>query len=737
MALIHKIKTAGALLVSIGLLSACGPAALRVPGPKVGAAIPGVAQDNASGVSEVGGAPADRSADSAPRAQVEKLDPPPMFPIEPVSRKYGNSLPEDNALTVSASQLPTRDFIAYIFGELLKVNFVIAEGAPGLEQPLTLDVQRPVSSKKLFRLVEELLAPRGLLVVEKEGVFFVGPVSGRSETGIPIGFGSRPEDVPDVPGSILQIVPLRYALNITIENTVGQYIDVEIRPNFQQGSYFIKGTRNAILRAIEVIKMFDQPNLRASRVGLVNLTFISSKEFTEQLTVLLDNEGISAGVGSAAGKSVALVPLDQLGAVAVFASTSNLLDRVEFWARQIDRPSQGTSERYFIYQPKFARASDLFASLGPLLGAATAPPNTAGNLARDTRSALGGDTGAAPAAPITQANALRRESAGSAAAAPAAASFRGEGVTVSVDSRSNALIFFTTGLRFESLLPMIKRLDVPPKQILLEATVAEVSLTGDFARGVEFAFTRTENFDPENPSLGERREYNGGTLGRLGMPSGGFALNYIPNLTDQIRLRLSATDGRVNVLSNPVIVVRDGVTASISVGNDVPTVGATASDPLQSDKQITTVLYRKTGLDLAITPTINAQGLVVMQINQKISSTVPGSSGVQGAPIFFERSVATEVVAGSGQSVLLAGLISESGSETSSNVPFLSKLPGLGWLFSSDAKKSEKTELVLLITPRILETPEQWDAVRSSLSKGLRYLDLGNFVKPVEGESKP
>jgi general secretion pathway protein D len=475
--------------------------------------------------------------------------------------------------------------------------------------------------------------------------------------------------------------------------------------------------------------MFDQPSIRSSRLGLVNLTYISSKEFTDQLTVLLENEGIAAGVGSAPGKSVALVPLDQLGAVAVFASTSNLLDRIEFWAGQIDRPSQGTSERYFIYQPKYARASDLGESLGPLLGAGVTPANAAGNLSRDTRSAIG-DPAGGPVTQITQANAMRRDAGSSrAGSGPAVSSFRGEGVTVSVDSRSNSLIFFTTGLRYESLLPMIRRLDIPPKQILLEATIAEVTLSGDFARGVEFAFTEIDRNTRDPESAG--KELNGGTLGRIGLPAGGLALNYIPNLTDQVRLRLSASDGQVNVLSSPVLVVRDGVQATIAVGNDVPTVGATASDPLISEKQITSILYRKTGLSLGIRPTINAQGLVVMEISQKISSTVPGSSGVQGAPVFFDREVSTEVVAGSGQSVLLAGLISESGSNTSSNVPGLGRIPGVGWLFRSDAKKKEKTELVLLITPRILETPEQWDAVRSNLARGLRYLDLSEFAKPA------
>jgi general secretion pathway protein D len=671
------------------LLVSAGQIALPKPEVAVSASVDDVASDQEM---------------EAPRPTIDRLKMPERVVTTPSQNDLSARFPSDNKLTASAADLPVRDFLAYVFGELLKVNYIVADGSVGLDKPVTLNTTQPISSRQLYKLTADLLSQNGLSIIERDAVLFVGPADGKAGGDLLIGYGAKPENVPDVPGRILQIVPLKYGYNASIERTINQLVDVTVAEDVKQGAVFITGSRIAILKALDIVRLFDQPSVRSSRVGVINLTYTGAREFIDQVSPLLENEGIPVGQGRGDDKVAVFVPLDRLGAVAVFASSIEILDRVEFWTKQVDRPSQGPSLRYFIYQPRNARAADLAESLAPLIGGAV-PGVQVGNQSRDTRSAMGTTAGTNN---ITSANALRRDGGAAATGAPAPMAVAGEGVTMSVDPRSNSVVFFTTGLRYEALLPLIRRLDIPPKQILLEATIAEVSLTGEFANGVEFAF--------------RDGKLSGGTLGRLGTPSGGLALNFIESVTDQAVLRLQASDSRVNIISKPVLVVRDGVSATIAVGNDVPTVGATASDPIQSNRQITTVLYRKTGLNLAITPTINAQGVVVMQIAQTISNSVPGSSGVSGAPIFFERSVSTEVVARSGQTVLLAGLISESGSDSSEGIPWARKLPLVGPVFRSDSRKQEKTELVLLITPRVIDTPEEWDVVKNNLNSALKLL---------------
>jgi len=693
------------LLAIAALLASCQPARLQVPPPRL--AVPPAV---------VAGAPAESVAgdrEGTQKSGLTRLDAPARAATRLATQDWSERFPANDRLTVAVQAMPLRDFVQYAFGELLKASYVLVPGIAGMDEPVTLNVQQPVSSRALYKLIDELLGSRKVTINFRDGVYYLAPAGDKGGGNVRIGYGRRPQDVPDVTGRILQVVPLRYGMNISIERTVKEFASVQVQPDPAQGSLFVSGERDAILRVLDVVALLDQPGNRARQLGLLNLTYIGSKDLSDQLVTLLENEGIPTGVGRADGKNVALVPLDQLGAVAVFASSAELLDRVEFWARQIDRPSQGPEQRYFIYYPKNARATDLGESLAPLVGGEP-PSSRTGNQARDTRSALNSPTTGmrdteSSSAGVSGDNALRRDRSPSTPAA-GPLSVKGEGLTLSVDPRSNTLIFYTTGARYQSLLPMIRRLDVPPKQILLEATIAEVTLTGEFALGVEFAVTEGR--------------WSGGTQGNLGLPGGGLALNWANGLGDSVKAKLASKDERINVLSNPTLVVRDGVEAQIVVGNDVPTVGATASDPIQSNRTITTVLYRRTGLELNVRPTINSQGMVVMEITQSISNTVSGGSDVAGAPVIFQRAVTTEVVARTGQTVLLAGLMSDRFQDTRNGVPGLSKIPALGSLFESRKRSREKTELVVLITPRIIENPDEWDNIRAGLQSATTLLQL-------------
>jgi general secretion pathway protein D len=660
-------------------------------------------------------------SEAEPRPGFERLSPLPTSGRGLAQEDWSDRFADDDEIRVAVEDMPLSQFLHYAFGELLGVNYLVADGLTNLEAPITLNLQDSVSSRRLYAVATELLAGRDIGVTFRDDIYYLHPVDRRGKGDVFIGFGASPEDVPEVPGPIMQIIPLSYGLSASIERTLRDLVDAKIVGDVEQGALFVTGERFEIQRVLDLVGLMDRPAQRGRYVGLVSLTYITIDEFMERIVELLTVEGVPAAIGAGTSRSgVALVSLESLGAVAVFASTRQHLNRVDYWTRQIDRPARGAESRYYIYTPRYARADELGASLVPLLGNADVPGTDLESEPRDTRSALG-----SPEARTAVDMALRSRRddgrGGSSGSALAPVSVSTEDLTMAVDLRSNALIFNTTGTRYQALLPMIRRLDTPPRQVLLEATIAEVLLTDEFALGVEFAL--------------ESGDVSLGTTGGLGLPEGGGFISVIGN-DGAIRAQLSASNRLVNVLSNPSLVVRDGVSASISVGNDIPTVGATFFDPIQSDTQITTVQYRKTGVNLTVRPTINAQGLVVMEIDQDISNTVEGGSDVEGAPAIFERSLSTEVVARSGETVLLGGLIAENNNDTVSKVPFLGDIPWLGRLFRSESQTTERTELVVMITPQVLDETARWDSILNRLDIALRHLSLEGSATAVEDRRK-
>ena len=479
----------------------------------------------------------------------------------------------------------------------------------------------------------------------------------------------------------MQIIPLQFGIRISIERTLNQLTKATITPDFDQGTIFVQGNRAQIRQVIDLVDLLDRPANRAKHIGFLTLSFISPEHFVKQVVTLLENEGIPAGAGQPNQKNVVLVPLTLSGGVAIFASSKGFLERVELWAKKLDQPPKGTDNQFFIYHPQYARARDLGDSLIPLFGGSKSAPK--GNNSRDTKSAV-----------ANKRSTNQAVSDGS--------------LKMVVDERANMVIFETSGTRYQSLLPLIKRLDVMPRQVLLEMTIAEVTLTDEFKQGVEF------NLQDGN--------FGFSTDGAFGLSSiAGGSLSWASSL-NQVNFKAMQNNSLVNVLSNPTLLVRDGTTATIVVGEEIPIIKSTDL-VAQSSIIRTNTERRQTGLTLTVTPTINTEGVVIMEIEQKISNELETNVN-SDEQIILNREIKTEVVANSGQTIILGGLISETSSNGDSKVPFLGDIPLLGNLFKSKSDTKKKTELVILVTPKIIFDEKQWDEIKEKFALGLENVSF-------------
>lgn len=638
---------------------------------------------------------------SAEQAKIERASSSRLKPIQwPISGIDAQIVLEarfsdKDKVTVSAERMPLVDFLHYVFGELLGVNYVfdqlIADSTTDInKEVVTLNIADQMSSRELFKLASNLLADRGLQIKYGGNVFYIhtddDPSASQKNV---IGVGGNVGDVPNTTRPILQIVPLKYGAKISVERSLRTFGKAKIVTEYDQGAVFISGNRGDVIQAVELIKLVDTPAARSKFVSLIELTFVSPSEFSDQVALLLDNEGVSTAIGKPSQRGLTLVPLQQLGGIAVFASNETLLQRVEYWSTILDVPGKGSQEQYFLFHPQFARAKDLGESVSALLG-------TGGSFSNGNRKQMSD----------------QQQATGNAPSAARSSGLATEKIKMVVDERANALVFYTSGSEYQALLPLLTKLDTLPKQVSMDIVIAEVTLKDEFKFGVEWALSRSE------VNLTTQGAFGATTVGGLGL--------IINGAEGPLTGSFLSSNSLVKVLSSPTIIARDGVAANINVGSEISVVGQTTQDPINGDRQTTSSEYRKTGIDVTVTPTVNAEGIVVMEVSMSISNSVPSSSGASGNPDIFSREISTEVVAESGNTVLLGGLISESFSTGGDGVPGLSRIPLLGNLFKADSDSTDRTELIMLVTPKVLDNAQRWNSVKEDFKQSLQFMDFAD-----------
>ncbi|TPH18967.1 secretin N-terminal domain-containing protein [Litorilituus lipolyticus] len=584
---------------------------------------------------------------------------------------------------VAFDSLRVTDFIHQTFGNTLKVNYVIEQKISNIPNLITLNISKGLTDKQLYKATKQLLDENGVKVRLKEGVFYLHTLDPVLE-GAVVQVGRSVSSVPQTTGTILQIIPLKYGVNFSIERTLKQLVKAKVSPDAGQSALFVEGTREQVIQVIELTELLDRPAHQGKNIGFIELNYISTEEFIETISELLTSEGIPADLNNKATRNLAMVPIEQIGAIAIFASELDFLNRVEFWAKKLDQPPKGDTKQYFIYRPKFARAEDIGESLAPLFGGNAVVANKSGNNSRDTKSSVANKT------------------QGKSSLATSNGGLDEKGINIVIDSRANFVIVHATGSSYQGILPLIKNLDVMPKQILLDVTIAEVTLRDEFQYGVEFFL--------------ESGKFSLSTQGVMGLDDISGGLFKAAGAVSTIEAKAIERNSLVNILSNPTLLVRDGATASIVVGDEIPIVTSTDTND-NTEVVRENVERRQTGLTLSVVPTINTNGVVIMDIQQSISNQIAGNA--QG---ILNRDISTEVVANSGKTILLGGLVSENAYDIDKGVPFLSSIPIFGYLFKSETQSKEKTELVVLVTPRIIFDDNQWDNIKHNFKQGLDML---------------
>jgi general secretion pathway protein D len=458
---------------------------------------------------------------------------------------------------------------------------------------------------------------------------------------------------------------------------------------------------------------------------------------------------------------VRFLPIERTNSVVAISSQPQYLSEVGDWIHTIDEGG-GNEPQMYVYDVRNMKATDLAKYLRQIYGNGQIKDDSAAKVAPGLRtrtlSSLNGNSGSgmstgmggtgmsgsgqglgngnmqASVQPDSEdeegmdetADSSMDSSGDGATSEPGASKSLDDSTRITAQKSSNQLLIRTRPAQWAEIEAAIKRLDNAPMQVQIETRILEVNLSGELDLGVQWYLGRLAGNSGSSTvanTAGSQGALGGGGAG-LGATDSLFYSFVSSNL--QFALHALETSGRTQVLSAPSLVVMNNQQAQIQVGDNIP-ISQTTVNTNTSDTTLSSVEYVQTGVILDVVPRINPGGLVYMDIQQQVSdadSTTSADSN--GNPRISTRSVSTQVAVQSGQTVLLGGLIKQDNSDTVSAVPYLGRIPGLRWLFGNTSKSKNRTELIVLITPRVVTSNSQARQVTDDYRQQLQ------LIKPAQ-----
>ncbi|HEX4569687.1 MAG TPA: secretin N-terminal domain-containing protein, partial [Dongiaceae bacterium] len=474
---------------------------------------------------------------------------------------------------------------------------------------------------------------------------------------------------------------------------------------------------------------------------------------------------VPAGSG-AASNLIQVEPVDRMSAILVITSQPAYLQRAREWISQLDHGDETTQRRLYVRYIQNGRAVDLARVLRQALGigggggaqeasspvapgmvqsTVSAPAGggfsngggiTGGGLGGSTPTLGGGQTSGFPSG--AGGNSLGGQSGGGSSFGSNTTTGYGGGaggqdqtassdtggdnsggqggdqLRIVSDARNNALIIYATPKEYELIDQAMQRLDIAPLQVLIEATIAEVTLNNQLQYGLQWFFQSGDS----------SFVFSTLTTGAVSPIFPGF--NYVLNATSaHIVLNALTAITQVKVISSPDLLVLDNGTGHLQVGDQVPIATQSAVSVISPGAPVVnSVDYLNTGVILNITPRVSSSGLVMLDIDQEVSQAVQTTSSNIDSPTIQQRRIESSVAVNTGETIALGGLIQDHQSNTVTGIPVLSNIPVLGNLFKTTNNQHDRTELLVLLSPKVIKNSNDARLATNELRQRLKGLQV-------------
>jgi general secretion pathway protein D len=626
-----------------------------------------------------------------------------------------------------------------VLGDILKVKYTVD---PGIEGKVTIQTSQPVAKSSAVDLFQASLRANGAAMISAGDELKIVPAD-----QVALGANIRVDSLraaDDRLGSHVQVVQLQYVSAVEMKHLLepvsprGGILAADAARN----TITLSGNAQEIAGMLQAISIFDIDVMKGMSFAFVPVTTAQPEDVANQLREVFasNREGPLAGM-------VHFIPNKQLSSVLVVSPQQKYLTRAAEWVRRFDAQAEGNQKQFYTYTAQNRRAQELMDVLVPLLGNGTnatrsnttnrnvAPqyqearvgsPSTGFSSSSSGTTAVGGTAQPAsfPGSPVSapvQSNPPTNSEQGTQPQSASADPRQDARFKVAVDESKNAILIEATPADYRRIMQVIKNLDMMPKQVLIEVTIAEVSLNDELKFGVRWYLHGKGSSGSSSATF---TDDVGGSVASV-FPGFSYAVT-AANIAATLNTLNEITT--VNVMSSPSLTVMDNHSAYLQIGDEVPITTQSAESVLTPGAPVVnSITYKDTGIILEILPHINASGKVVLDLQQEVSSVVPTTSSGIDSPTIQQRRIKTSVVVNNGEGLVLGGLIQHQNSTTQGQVPILGSIPVIGTAFRNRDNTIAKTELMIFITPTVMRTLNEARWVTDEFRREM----LRDFPPPV------
>ncbi|MDR3484787.1 MAG: type II secretion system secretin GspD [Bradyrhizobium sp.] len=654
---------------------------------------------------------------------------------------------------------PVATVAKVVLGDILGVGYTID---PRVQGTVSLVSVRPVAKSDIVFVLENALRLSGVVLVRDTAGYRLTPLGDAVGAGHVDEAGASPE-----PGFGVSVVPLQYVSAQTLLKLMDSFATKAgtVRADVGRNLLLIQGSGAERRTAVDTALSFDVDWMRGQSVGVFPVSSGPPAPIITELEKIVDSgeNGLSQNV-------IKFQPIARLNAIMVVSKRPEMLRTAATWIKRLD---QADTERtsVHVYQVKYGDArqiarvlTDMFigGSGSSLLDSAAdqvAPGSGTSATSSGDRLSMNGNASNGNASSTmngfgnrsrtgstTQAAGGNGKGGGANELDSGHGSSSGTGqpvlqgdVRITPDTVNNSLLIYADQANYRIIEATLLQVDRPQIQVAIDATIAEVTLTNDLSYGVQSYLTsRNVGLKPDTGSIlntqattapATTTDPTTGAVSVAGSLTNAFinrafpGFNFLVGSGTQPTAILDALHAvtSVKVLSNPSLVVINNQVATLQVGDAVPISTGSATVLTTSNTVVNTIDYRNTGIILRVSPRISVNGNVRLDVEQEISNVPTSSSSTPNlTPTVSERKVKSSILVANGQTVLLAGLISEQQNGTRNALPVLDQIPGLGDAFGHQDNNTTRTELIIFIRPQIIHNGSEAHIVAEELRSKLR-----------------